>query len=200
MVFYTFYSVEKGEQHGIGCKCCRLLNAFDLPVPCQMTRADAEHHAGNFKRSIQADWEKLKELVSRFEQRIQTRWNKKGAVQRRCLLQNAWKDISKTHRPDFASFRSPSKDKQRSITCREDAYLWPYINLEDLQKSVPLLWFIHFRTWNSPSDFVSNDIQEAHLGPGWSFSSTMAYMQPGKRSNRVTATFDLLVLEVQQRI
>ena len=200
MLFYTIYSVDQGEQHSLGCKCCRLFDCKDLPIPRHMTRADAEHHAGNFKASILEAWKSLEELGSRFEPKLQKRWSKKTIGQRRRLLENAWKDISITHRPDFASFRHPSKAKLRSITCRAEAYLWPYINIEDLQKPTQFLWFIHSRIWNPPIDFVLNDIQEAHLGPGWNFSSSAACVQPGEPSDTVTTTLDLLVLEIQQHI
>lgn len=75
------------------------------------------------------------------------------------------------HRPDFASFRDMrNRMAPRSRTCVAAAHLWPYINLEDLQKHHLLLLFLNARGRNLPKVFVDNDVRSAHLGKGWEFT------------------------------
>lgn len=48
-----------------------------------------------------------------------------------------------------------------------EAYLWPYINLEDLQQQNFLLVFLKSRGRNLPDTFRLADVKAAHLGDGW---------------------------------
>ncbi|KAK5136771.1 hypothetical protein LTR08_002067 [Meristemomyces frigidus] len=73
------------------------------------------------------------------------------------------------HRPDFAGFRKTQMRAPRSRTCPSAVYLWPYVNIEDLQQNNPLLLFINSRGRTLPDRFISADIEAAHLRRGWNF-------------------------------
>lgn len=105
--------------------------------------------------------------------------------QKREILLKARPEIAVGHRPDFASFRQISKQVSRSRTCRSNAFLWPYLNLEDLQQRHLLLLFLNSRGrklvsgWldilllgdrtnsKQPDAFRMADVNLAHLGSGW---------------------------------
>lgn len=82
--------------------------------------------------------------------------------------------MSPTHRPDFENMRQIAKQAPRSRTCRSDAYLWPQINLEDLQSRNLLLYFLKSRGRNLPDLFRIADVKTAHLGDGWDRSLDFA--------------------------
>lgn len=92
---------------------------------------------------------------------------KKNLKQRREILLKAWPNMSATHRPDFVNFRDSKKQAPRSRTCRSEAFLWPHINLEDLQQRNLLLLFLNSRGRNLPETFRLADVKAAHLGQGW---------------------------------
>jgi hypothetical protein len=68
--------------------------------------------------------------------------------QKREILLKARPEISITHRPDYENFRNINKQASRARTCRTNAFLWPYLNLEDLQQRHLLLLFLNSRGRN----------------------------------------------------
>lgn len=134
------------------------------------TKAAAKH----FSTAIFKDWTRLNAIVKRYEAVIQRRWMKKTIKQRRELLLKAWPGMSVTHRPDFATLRNHEKQAARQQTCDSAAFLWPYINLEDLQQRNILLLFINARGRNIPDRFRLADVNAAHLGEGWDRTFTVA--------------------------
>lgn len=92
---------------------------------------------------------------------------KKNVKARRDILLRAWPGMSATHRPDFVNLRAIKKQAPRSRTCMAEAYLWPYVNLEDLQQRNLLLVFLNSRGRNLPETFRFADVKAAHLGDGW---------------------------------
>ena len=173
MTSYTYELIELGDDaHGLGCKCCRFSNGTDLPMPNKtLTKADVQHHAKIFATSIFKDWTLLNAIIKRFESTIQKRWTRKLIRQRREILLRVCPEMPTCHRPDFAGFRKPFNHAPRSRTCRSRAYLWPYINLEDLQQEIPLMLFLSSRGRHLPEKFVDADIDNAHLGLGWEFDA-----------------------------
>ncbi|KAK3072998.1 cell agglutination protein Mam3 [Teratosphaeriaceae sp. CCFEE 6253] len=173
MASYTYELAELGDDaHGVGCKCCRFTSGLDLPIPRRdLSKDDMQRLAVGFSTSVLRDWTRLNAIIKRFEYTIQKRWLKKGLKQRREILLKVCPDIPTVHRPDFQGFRNAGKSVPRSRTCVSRAFLWPYINLEDLQQAHPLLLFLGSRGRNLPEDFISADVHAAHLGPGWSFST-----------------------------
>ena len=86
------------------------------------------------------------------------------------MLLKVCPDLPICHRPDFAGFRKTHKTAPRSRTCISRAYLWPYMNLEDLQQNeLLLLMFFNSRARHLPAYFIGADIENAHLGRGWEF-------------------------------
>ncbi|EME89540.1 uncharacterized protein MYCFIDRAFT_86406 [Pseudocercospora fijiensis CIRAD86] len=166
---YEFLS-ELGDEHNLGCKCCRFTYGKDLPVPKKLGTEETRSAARHFTISIFKDWTQLNAIIKRFEATIQKRWMKKSVKQRREILLKAWPGMSQTHRPDFENMRSIKKQAPRTRTCRTEAYLWPQINLEDLQSRNLLLHFLNSRGRNLPDTFRIADAKAAHLGDGWNRS------------------------------
>ena len=171
MASYTYFAVELGDNHALGCKCCRFKTGHDLPVPKKLTRDEIGDLARKFSHQIFADYTQLNAILKRYEEVVQKRWMKKNDKKRRAILLQAWPDMAPTHRPDFVSFRKIFKNHPRSRTMLSKAYLWPYINLEDLLQRHLLLLFINSRGRNLPDKFISADIEAAHLGKGWQFGA-----------------------------
>ena len=152
----------------LACKCRRFSHGVDLPVPKGLSPEEVQNHARAFSHFIFADWTKLNAALKRFEGTVKKRWLKKSPAQRRAILLQAWPDMAPTHRPDFAmGFRRQDKRTPRSRTLLSAAYLWPYVNLEDLQLRHLLPLFLNSRGRNLPYAFVTADIEAAHLGHGW---------------------------------
>lgn len=62
-----------------------------------------------------------------------------------------------THRPDFVAFR-------RSDNSDRSAYIWPYINQEELLKPQALPLLLNARGRHHPSVFAAADGEAMHLG------------------------------------
>jgi hypothetical protein len=118
----------------------------------------------------------LEQKVSRYGAIIQKRWMKwlkKNPLRARKLLLEAWPNMAEHHRPDLEEWQraqvSSSKKSRSSPEAlqRREAYLWPYINLEDLMKPRTLLTLLHFRGQNQPDEFIYADMELAPLShPG----------------------------------
>ncbi|PPJ59583.1 hypothetical protein CBER1_01153 [Cercospora berteroae] len=160
-VSVTFEEIDGNEW--VPCKCCRFNKGTDLPIPASLSDGEIERATKRFSASIFKDWTKLNAIVKRYEGTIQKRWIKKSVTQRRRILLGAWPNMSAGHRPDFKNLRSNKK----RVPCLPEAYLWPYINLEDLLKRNLLLLFIKSRGRNLPDTFRLADVNAAHLGSGW---------------------------------
>lgn len=167
MASYTYFALDLGDEHALGCKCCRFSSGTDLPIPKKLTKDEISALARKFSHQIFADWTKLNAILKRYEEVVQRRWMRKSAKQRRAILLQAWPDMAPTHRPDFVGFRKAFKNSPRSRTMLSKSYLWPYINLEDLLQRHLLLLFINSRGRNLPDGFISMDIEAAHLGKDW---------------------------------
>lgn len=129
----------------------------NLPMPGSFpspdeVRRDAQHLA----TQLYKDYESLGKIVERHEETIRTRWSKKSVPQKKKLLLEAWPNMSTRHRPDVEAWR------QRAAS--REAYLWPYINLEDLAHRNTMLLLLHFRGRHHPREFVHSDFEHAALG------------------------------------
>ena len=172
MASYTYFAIELGDEHALGCKCCRFTSGTDLPMPKKLSNDEIRELARKFSQQIFADWTQLNAILKRYEEVVQKRWMKKGEMKRRAVLLEAWPEMASTHRPDFVGFRKAYKNHPRSRTMMSKSYLWPYINLEDLLQRQLLLLFINSRGRNLPDKFISMDIDAAHLGKGWLFGQS----------------------------
>ena len=73
-------------------------------------------------------------------------------------------NIPLRHRPDFEAFRTEPPAQLERGTRFRDAYLRPYINVEDLSEGKTLLLFLNTRARNPPSVFARADFNALHLG------------------------------------
>lgn len=83
----------------------------------------------------------LRRVLERHEATIGKRWQKKSRLQRLGILLAAWPDMPRTHRPDFAAFRSDHENIARAAVQHRSAFLWPSVNQEDLAdpRTLPIL-------------------------------------------------------------
>lgn len=81
----------------------------------------------------------------------------------RCRVQ-AFPGIPLHHRPDFEAFKREKPVQRGAGSKLEDAYLRPYINIEDLVDGKNLLLFLNSRGRNPPSAFARADFNAVHLG------------------------------------
>ena len=65
---------ELGEEHSLGCKCCRFNQGVDLPIPRKLTPDETQSATRDFSASIFKDWTSLNALLKRFELVVQRRW------------------------------------------------------------------------------------------------------------------------------
>jgi hypothetical protein len=140
-----------------------------LPITKSITPRGARSEAKPYVDGIVADWNSLNVIVKRHEATIQKLWAKKTKHQRLYILLPAWKTVSPAkmavrHRPDFAAFQTESEAQRRAGTKFADAYLWPYINLDDLTKPRILPLFLNARARTPPSAFAVADMNASHFG------------------------------------
>lgn len=129
------------------------------------------------------NWESLRSIVQRHEATIQKRWTNKSKTKRRELLLTIWPKMARDHRPDLALEKThdrmmglkgdPEGLFQGSLSQRRlyegsqrEALLMPYINLQDLTKTEPLLLMINARARHTPHAFSKRDLQLStiHIG------------------------------------
>ncbi|GIJ99507.1 hypothetical protein Aspvir_001639 [Aspergillus viridinutans] len=133
----------------------------NLPRPTSFPTADEVRQESRKRATkILSDWETLNKIIERHEERIQKRWRQKTKAKRRQILLSAWPNMSKMHRPDFDAFKKGRREESR------EAYLWPYINLEDLEQTRPLLLLLNARSRHQPYCFAHADYNAPHLGHG----------------------------------
>src|SRR5438045_7752789 len=123
--------------------CSNPQSFFDnitLPKPSSFPTADeVRKKARERSQKILSDWKLLNTIIERQEAVIQKRWLKKTREQRKKILLSAWPNMSLTHRPDFEAF---TKEKRGTTIRFKEAYMWPYINQEDLMRPRLLLLFL----------------------------------------------------------
>jgi hypothetical protein len=137
------------------------------PVVLSITTALAE-------RSVQATsilrgYAILRTILDRHEATIHRRWLNKSKKERRELVVEAWGTMPPSHRPDWEYMNNMSRMLQHDITPdlmnnTVDAFMWPYINQEDLTKPRSLLLFLASRGRNHPAAFAAADLEAMHIG------------------------------------
>ncbi|PCH02639.1 Hypothetical protein PENO1_036920 [Penicillium occitanis (nom. inval.)] len=68
--------------------------------------------------------------------------------------------MPKVHRPDFEAFKNAKRKESR------EAYMWPHINLEDMEQPRPLLLLLKSSARNAPHLFLHADLEASKLGRG----------------------------------
>lgn len=99
-------------------------------------------------------------IVQYHEDTIRNRWIQKSKVKRKKLLLSVWPNMPSLHRPDIAVYRELVPIEEWGIS----PFMWPYINLEDLCRTEPLLLILNSRGRYSPSDFTKPDFESVSFG------------------------------------
>lgn len=89
---------------------------------------------------------------------------KKTKTQRLKILLSAWPGLPTLHHPDFDAFRKETKQKREAGTGYRAAFIWPYLNQEDLARPRTLLLLLNARARNHPSCFAAAHGETMHLG------------------------------------
>ena len=145
------------------------------PIPPAISPAAVKSEARQRAEQIWKNWRFLKEILERHEATIQKRWKKKTKESRRKILLSAWPNMPVTHRPDFEAFTRESREQRAAGTRFKDAFMWPYINQEDMCKPRTLLLLLNARGRNPPDAFAIADKNAAHLGYA-SYALTPAFL------------------------
>ena len=112
------------------------------------------------------DWTDLCSIVGRHEAFIWRRWTKKSVTRRKEILKGVWPAIPLSHRSDFdlhyKNFNRKvdlmlQNQNDSSVMKGIEAFIWPYINLEDLSTSRHLPLFLHARARNPPCIFAVHE-------------------------------------------
>jgi hypothetical protein len=136
----------------------------NLPIPSLPSCAQVKREAAEPSVTIYAHWNRLHEILERHEGVLRKRWMKKTKQQREKILLSAWPGMATTHRPDFQAFKTESDQRRQNRTQFRDAYLFPYINLEDLSKAKNLLLLLHSRGHTKPHVFAFFDFETQQIG------------------------------------
>jgi hypothetical protein len=109
------------------------------------------------------DFTLLQTILDRHEETIHKRWLDKKSKQRLELIRKAWgTEMAPSHRPDFEYFFKDDKWRNENRIKVREAYMWPYINEDDLLQPRNLLWFMASRSRYPPASFAATDIQAMH--------------------------------------
>ncbi|KAK6595870.1 hypothetical protein H4I96_10189 [Botrytis cinerea] len=113
---------------------------------------------------VLSHYNRLRQILERHEALIRKRWRKKSKAGRSRLILKVWPGLSATHRPEFnALFKESSQPKTKGTKYRE-AYLWPYLNVEDLVKENHFLLLLNSRGRHPPHVFADTDFKATRLG------------------------------------
>ena len=136
----------------------------NLPMPELMPPEKVCHEARKRSTAILDHFDTLGSILDRHEATIQNRWMKKTKQQRLKVLLDTSPELPTSHRPDIDAFRRETLQQREAGTRYRHAYMWPYLNQEDLTKSKILLLLLNARARNHPSKFASADSEAMHLG------------------------------------
>jgi hypothetical protein len=145
-------------------------NIFDnlppgLPWPSSLpSAAEVRPEASERSQKIFDSYNTLNQILIRHEETLRKRctWRTKDA--RKKVLLAVRPNMPQTHRPDFRALEWESPNQLQSGTRFCDAFLWSYINLEDLAQSRPLLLLLNSRGRNLPHNFAHADFEAIHVG------------------------------------
>ncbi|KAM0328802.1 hypothetical protein ACHAQA_005216 [Verticillium albo-atrum] len=137
--------------------------SFHPPGVRQVEAKDLKVELDGLAPRIFASWNQLQEIVTRHEATIQNRWSRKSKSKRKALLLEVLPTIPKEHLPDVEAWKKKPKDVIID-TENADAYLMPYINLEDLSKTEPLLIMLNARARHGPDEFAHSDVAAYRVG------------------------------------
>ncbi|KAI8961145.1 hypothetical protein F5Y11DRAFT_240830 [Daldinia sp. FL1419] len=141
-------------------------------MPRRISVNEVRKHAEPMIARIWKNFHELQDIVSRHEAFIQEQWENKSEAERRDILTQAWglsPPMAPEHRPDLSHL----KHQCTGLVCnagnntnvsKRPHFLWPYINLEDLSKTEPLLFLLNARGRNPPSTFAFAELEPLVFG------------------------------------
>ncbi|KAF2729709.1 hypothetical protein EJ04DRAFT_501849 [Polyplosphaeria fusca] len=136
----------------------------NIPIPKSISADQVKKEARHHSFQILKDFELLRAILDRHEPTIHKRWTKKTVKQKHAILLSTWPNMATTHRPDFQAFKKETEQERDAGTKYREAYLWPYINLDDLSKPKALPLLLQSRARNTPDIFAFADNEAVHLG------------------------------------
>jgi hypothetical protein len=109
-------------------------------------------------RNVIRIWEDLKAFVAQHETLIRELWKKAGRNQRAHILVAAWGTMPTCHSPDLVQLEKEFDEEYKGAPSGEsEVFIFPHINIEDLQRTKPLLLLIESRSQIHPKEFLRND-------------------------------------------
>ncbi|KAF2469970.1 uncharacterized protein BDR25DRAFT_325730 [Lindgomyces ingoldianus] len=135
-----------------------------LPMPPSFPLLEeVRQKARSFSEKLLKDWQTLNAIIERHKEVIRKRWISKSKGKREQILLDAWPNMSTKHRPDVESYLQGNPARHSMTTKFQEAYMWPYVNLEDLTKPNLLSVFLNSRGRKYPHEFVHSDLELAAL-------------------------------------
>ena len=135
-----------------------------LGLPKETSLEEIRKEARVKSVNLISNWKELRGILERHEETIRKRWLKKTKTQRKKILLAAWPNMAPSHRPDYAAFRKGASQSDTLNTSSREAYIWPYINQEDLSSGRNMLLMLNSRGRNNPELFGHSDIAAVKLG------------------------------------
>ncbi|KAI2640634.1 hypothetical protein GGS26DRAFT_586636 [Hypomontagnella submonticulosa] len=100
-------------------------------------------------------------IIGRHEEAIQRRWMQKSKSKRKALLLQVWPGMPSSHRPEIELWRTKFEP---GSSLDLSPFKWPYMNLEDLSKTEPLLLLLNSRARFTPDYFTYFDLLSTSFG------------------------------------
>jgi hypothetical protein len=155
-------------------------------LPMSLSPKKVRTQARQFARDLFRDWHIVHAIIERHEDTIRKRWTKKSREQKKKILLTAWPGMATKHRPDVTALLT-MRCVETALDESYEAFMWPYINLEDLLKPRPLLLLLNARGRNRPDVFVHSDLEQAYVSrideefnqamtPGYLHGYTMLFL------------------------
>lgn len=136
-----------------------------IPRPSSFPSAnEVRRDAGECSRRIFDSYNTISQILMRHEETLRKRWTKRTKEARKKLLLAVRPNIPQRHRPDFRALERQSPEQLQAGTKFRDAFMWPYINLDDLCRSRSLLLLLNSRGRNLPHVFAHADFEAIHVG------------------------------------
>ncbi|KAF2451689.1 hypothetical protein P171DRAFT_347641 [Karstenula rhodostoma CBS 690.94] len=126
------------------------------PMPLELTPI-IQSVTMDLSKDLGNNFQYLKSVMKRHEPDIRRRWTAKTRNERRALLLKVSPHMPEKHRADLDLCEQEAFANSRQTSSLNDTLLWPYINLEDLCKTQPLLVFLNARAYDLPWTFAASE-------------------------------------------
>ncbi|PVH95695.1 hypothetical protein DM02DRAFT_689572 [Periconia macrospinosa] len=116
-------------------------------------------HSALLGDEISKDYAMLKNIIDRHESVIRETWKKKRCGRRENVILKVLPKIPRKHRPDYEVWLRKRAEKQNDEQSSvQGEVLWPFLNLEDLCQTQPILMFLNARGRNTPWTFAGSEL------------------------------------------